>query len=48
MRVTVRPAVIASFRHRCSSRSSAALSGSSFFNGCRSIPGTIPATSQLD
>jgi hypothetical protein len=29
--------------HRCAS-----LSGASFFKGCRSIPGTIPATSQLN
>ncbi len=31
-----------------SSRSSASWSGSSFFNGWRARPGTIPATSQLD
>jgi hypothetical protein len=48
IRATVRPVLAASSRQRCSSRSSASSSGSSFFSGCRSIPGTIPATSQLD
>ena len=42
------PALAASSRQRCSSRSSASWSGSSFFSGCRARPGTIPATSQLD
>jgi hypothetical protein len=48
MRVIVRPAFVASSRQRCSSRSSADSSASSFFAGWRSIPGTTPATSQLD
>src|SRR3954452_3582988 len=44
---SVRPAFVASSRQRCRSRSSAFPSGSSFFSGSRSTPGTIPATSQL-
>ena len=47
-RRSARPALAASSRQRCSSRSSAASSGSSFFSGWRSTPGTMPATSQLD
>ena len=39
---------LASSRHRCSSFSNALSSTASFFNGWRSTPGTIPATSQLD
>jgi hypothetical protein len=41
------PAFSASIRHRSSSFSNAFSSVSSFFNGWRSTPGTIPATSQL-
>src|SRR6478752_7744265 len=37
----------ASFRHRSINRNSAVASGSSFFNGWRSTPGTAPLTSQL-
>src|ERR1700756_3041206 len=37
----------ASFRHRSINRNSAVASGSSFFNGWRSTPGTTPLTSQL-
>ena len=48
MRAIVRPALAASSCQRRSSRSSASWSGSSFLSGCRSRPGTIPATSQLD
>src|SRR5215471_2607460 len=33
--------------HRSINRNSAVASGSSFFNGWRSTPGTVPATSQL-
>jgi hypothetical protein len=44
----LRPAFSASSRHRCSSFSNALSSTASFFNGWRSTPGTIPATSQLD
>ena len=42
------PVFSASSRHRCSSFSNVASSTLSFFNGWRSTPGTIPATSQLD
>src|SRR2546430_2572534 len=35
------------FRHRSINRNSAVASGSSFFNGWRSTPGTTPLTSQL-
>src|SRR5580700_5626148 len=38
----------ASSRHRCSNFSNALSSTASFFNGERSTPGTIPATSKLD
>ena len=48
MRSILRPAFSASSRHRCSSFSNALSSTASFFNGWRSTPGTIPATSQLD
>src|SRR5262249_23973526 len=41
------PAFSASVRHRSSSLKSSFSSGSSFFNGWRSTPGMIPATSQL-
>jgi hypothetical protein len=34
-------------RHRSINRNSAVASGSSFFNGRRSTPGTTPLTSQL-
>jgi hypothetical protein len=37
-----------SSRHRCSNFSNALSSTASFFNGERSTPGAIPATSQLD
>src|SRR5260221_4891803 len=42
-----RPARTASFRHRSINRNSAVASGSSFFNGWRSTPGTTPLTNQL-
>ena len=42
------PAFCASSRQRLSSFSKAFSSTSSFFDGWRSTPGTIPATSQLD
>jgi hypothetical protein len=42
------PALCASSRQRLSSFSKAFPSTSSFFDGWRSTPGTIPATSQLD
>src|SRR5271154_2593601 len=42
------PAFSASSRQRSSSFSNAFSSTASFFNGERSTPGTIPATSQLD
>src|SRR5579871_4468242 len=42
------PAFSASSRQRLSSVSNALSSTASFFNGERSTPGTIPATSQLD
>src|SRR5439155_26762293 len=48
MRVIVCPALTASACHRFSNCNSARSSGSSFFSGCRSTPGTMPATSQLD
>ena len=48
MRSILRPAFSASSRHRCSSFNNALSSTASFFNGWRSTPGTIPATSQLD
>jgi hypothetical protein len=48
MRSILRPAFSASSRHRCRSFSNALSSTASFFNGWRSTPGTIPATSQLD
>ena len=48
VRSILRPAFSASSRHRCSSFSNAISSAASFFNGWRSTPGTIPATSQLD
>ena len=48
MRLILRPAFSASSRHRCSSFSNVPSSTLSFFNGWRSTPGTIPATSQLD
>ena len=47
MRVILRPALIASSRQRCSNCRRASSSTSSFFNGWRSTPGTIPPTSQL-
>ena len=48
MRSILCPAFSASSRHRCSSFSNALSSTASFFNGWRSTPGTMPATSQLD
>src|SRR5215472_9485002 len=48
IRVRLRPAFAASPRHRCSNRNSPPSSALSFFAGCRSIPGIMPATSQLD
>src|SRR4051812_16968203 len=48
MRLTPRPACAASLRQRCTSFSSSSSSGESFFSGWRSMPGTSPATSQLD
>src|SRR5271170_775067 len=48
MRSILRPAFSASSRQRCSSFSNALSSTASFFNGWRSTPGTMPATSQLD
>src|SRR5271165_2031026 len=47
MRVIVQPALPASSRQRSSRRSNACSSGPIFFSGCRSIPGTIPPTSQV-
>src|SRR5450759_2424750 len=44
----LRPAFSASSRHRYSSFSNVLSSTASFFNGWRSTPGTMPATSQLD
>src|SRR6478735_10895458 len=48
IRATQRPPRVASSRQRCSRRSRATASGTVFFRGCRSIPGTVPAMSQLD
>src|SRR3982750_33326 len=48
MRLISRPAWVASLRQRCTSFSSSSSSGESFFSGWRSMPGTSPATSQLD
>src|SRR5215210_4241210 len=48
MRLISRPAWVASLRQRCTSFSSSSSSGESFFSGCRSMPGTSPATSQFD
>src|SRR3954466_6133625 len=47
MRVIVRPFWAASARQRINKRSNSTSLGSSFFSGWRSIPGTMPATSQL-
>src|SRR4051794_27703711 len=47
MRVIVRPFWVASARQRINKRSKSTSLGSSFFSGWRSIPGTMPATSQL-
>src|SRR5271169_3694208 len=47
IRLIGRPARTASFRHLSINRNSAVASGSSFFNGWRSTPGTAPLTSQL-
>src|SRR4051812_34188116 len=47
MRVIVRPFWVASVRQRISKRSNSTSLGSSFFSGWRSMPGTMPATSQL-
>src|SRR5215212_8619129 len=47
MRVIVRPFWVASARQRINNRSKSPSLGSSFFSGWRSIPGTMPATSQL-
>jgi hypothetical protein len=43
----IRPTASASVRHRRRSCSSAEASGSSFFSGHGSTPGTAPPTSQL-
>src|SRR6267378_54593 len=48
MRSILRPAFSASTRQRLSRFSNALSSTASFFNGWRSTPGTMPATSQLD
>jgi hypothetical protein len=48
IRVILRPALTASSRQRCSRTSSRSGFGSSFLRGWRSMPGSIPATSQLD
>src|SRR5258706_8779801 len=48
MRSILRPAFSASSRQRLRSFSNALSSITSFFNGWRSTPGTMPATSQLD
>ena len=48
IRSTACPAFAASSRQRWMRRSSPASSGSSFFSGWRSTPGTVPATNQLD
>jgi hypothetical protein len=47
MRVILCPAFAASARQRSSSFRSPSSSGASFFNGWRSTPGMMPATSQL-
>ena len=47
IRSTLCPAFSASARHRSSSFKSSFSSAASFFNGWRSTPGIIPATSQL-
>jgi hypothetical protein len=41
------PARTASSRQRCSNRSNPSSSGTSFFNGSRPMPGTIPPTNQV-
>ena len=48
MRSILHPAFSDSCRQRLSSFSSAPSSGASFFSGPRSIPGTVPATTQLN
>ena len=49
IRLTVRPALVASSRQRCSSPSKTpSPATASFFSGWRLTPGMIPATSQLD
>jgi hypothetical protein len=48
IRVILRPALTASSRQRCSTASSLSALGSSFLRGWRSMPGSTPATSQLD
>src|ERR1700737_713755 len=48
IRVILRPALTASSRQRCSRPSSLSALGSSFLRGWRLMPGSIPATSQLD
>src|SRR3954471_7167946 len=48
MRLITRPAWVASLGQRCTSFSSSSSSGESFLSGWRSMPGTSPATSQLD
>ena len=45
-RLISRPALTACCCHRCNSASNPFSSAPNFFNGWRSIPGTIPATSQ--
>src|SRR3954452_2802157 len=47
MRVIVRPFWVASARQRINNRRKYTSLGSSFFSGWRSVPGTMPATSQL-
>jgi hypothetical protein len=47
IRLIGRPARSDSFRQRSINRNSALASGSSFFNGWRSTPGTAPLTSQF-
>ena len=48
IRLILRPTYSASPRQRCSSWSSPASSGFSFFAACRSTPGIMPAMSQDD
>src|SRR6266516_4154300 len=48
MRMIAWPVLLASARQRYSTCNSVFSFGSSFFNGWRSTPGMIPATSQLD